>query len=60
MFVNGVPFLGSVSQGIHLVTAEHTAARTAKQLAAGTRCVMDLYLRRGFQVGIMLMDNKLE
>jgi hypothetical protein len=45
MFVNEVPFLVSVSQGINLVTAEHTSSCTAKQLAAGIRRIMGLYLR---------------
>jgi hypothetical protein len=57
MFVNRVPFLVSVSQGINLVTAEHRPSRTAKQLAAGIRRIMDLYLHGGFQVGTMLMDS---
>jgi hypothetical protein len=60
MFANGVPFLVSISQGINLVTAEHTSSRTAKQLAAGIRCIMDLYSRGGFQVGTVLMDNMFE
>jgi hypothetical protein len=60
MFINRVPFLVSISRGINLVTAEHTPSRTAKQLAAGIRHIMDLYLCRGFQVGTMLMDNELE
>ncbi len=34
--------------------------RTAKQLAAGIVRVMDLYLRGGFQVGTVLMDNEFE
>jgi hypothetical protein len=57
IIVNGITFLGSLSQGINLVTAEHMPSRTAKQLDAGNRRVMDLYLRGGFQVGTMLMDN---
>ncbi len=60
MFVNGVPFLVSISRGINLVTAEHTPSRTTKQLAAGIKRVMDLYSRRGSQVGNVLMDNKFE
>jgi hypothetical protein len=58
MFFNRVPFLVSVSQGINLVTAEHTPSCTAKQLAAGIRCIMYLYSHRGFQVDTMLMDNE--
>jgi hypothetical protein len=60
MFVNRVPFLVSISQGINLVTAEHMLSRTAKQLTAGIRRIMDLYSCRGFQVGTVLIDNKLE
>jgi hypothetical protein len=58
MFVNGVPFLVSVARGLNLVTAEHMPSRTAKQLAAGIVCVMDLYSHGGFQVGRVLMDNE--
>jgi hypothetical protein len=60
MFVNGVPFLVSISQGINLVTAEHMSSHTAKQLAAGIRCIMDLYSHGGLQVGTMLIDNEFE
>ncbi len=58
MFVNGVPFLVSVARGLNLVTAEHMPTRTEKQLAAGIVRIMDLYLRGGFQVGMVLMDNE--
>jgi hypothetical protein len=58
MFVNGVPFLVSVARGLNLVTAEHMPSRTAKQLAVGIVLIMDLYLRGGFQVGTVLMDNE--
>jgi hypothetical protein len=60
MFVNGVSFLVSVARGLNLVTSEHMPTRTAKQLAAGIVRVMDLYLRGGFQVGMVLMDNKFD
>ncbi len=60
MFVNGVPFLVSVSQGINLVSAEHAPSRTARQLAAGIIRIMDLYSCGGFQVGTMLIDNEFE
>jgi hypothetical protein len=58
MFVNGVPFLVSVSRGLNLVTAEFTPSCMAKQLAAGIRRVMDLNLRGGFHVGNVPMDNE--
>jgi hypothetical protein len=60
MFFNGLPFLVSISRGINLVAAEHTPSRTAKQLAADIRHIMDLYSRGGFQVGTVLIDNKFE
>jgi hypothetical protein len=44
MFVNGVPFLVSVSRGLSLITTEYMPSRTAKQLAAGIRRVMDVYV----------------
>ncbi len=60
MFVNGVPFLFSVARGLNLVTTKFTPSRMAKQLAASITRMMDLYARKGFQVGTVLMDNKLE
>ncbi len=60
MFVNGVPFLVSVARGLNLVTAEFTPSQTAKQLAAGITRMIDLYVRGGFQVGRVLMDNEFE
>jgi hypothetical protein len=58
MFVNGVPFLVSVSRGLNLVTAEYTPSCTAKQLAVGIRRVMNLYSHGGFHLGMILMDNE--
>ena len=60
MFVNGVPFLVNVDRCLHLVTAEFTPSRTAKQLAAGITRMIDLYARGGFLVGTVLMDNQFE
>ena len=59
MFVNGVPFLVSMTRGLNLVTTE-APSRTVKQLMAGITWMMDLYARGGFQVGTVLMDNKFE
>ncbi len=56
MFMNKVPFLVSVSRGINLVTAENTPSCMAKQLAVSITRVMDLYLRGGFHVGMVLID----
>ena len=60
MFVNSVPFLVTVSRGLNLLTTEYTPSRTAKQLAAGIRRVMDVYSRGGFVVGTILADNEFE
>jgi hypothetical protein len=56
--VNGIPFLVSDSRGLNLVTAEYTQSCTAKQLGMGVRRVIDLYLRGGFHVRMVLMDNE--
>jgi len=60
MFISGVQFLVSVGRGLNLVTAEFTPSQTAKQLAAGITRMIDLYARKGFQVGTVLMDNEFE
>ncbi len=60
MFVNSVPFLVTVSRGLNLLTTEYTPSRTAKQLAAGIRCMMDVYSRGGFVVGTIFADNEFE
>jgi hypothetical protein len=57
MFVNGIPFLVSMAHGLNLVTAKHTLSQIAKNLAAGIKQVMSLYLQGGFHVGTVLMDN---
>jgi len=60
MFVNRVPFLVSVARGLNLVTAEFTPSQTAKQPAAGITRMIALYACRGFQVGMVLIDNEFE
>jgi hypothetical protein len=60
MFVNGVPFLVSMSRGLYLITARHTPSQTAKNLAARISRIMELYAKGSFQVGTVLMDNKFE
>jgi hypothetical protein len=48
MFVNGIPFIGSMPRGFNLVTAKFTPSRTAKQLAAGITGMRDVYTCREF------------
>ncbi len=60
MFVNGVPFLVSMSRGLNLITAEFTPTCTAKALASKIDKIAHLYARGGFTVDRVLMDNKFE
>jgi hypothetical protein len=60
MFVDGVPFLVSVSRGINLITAEFTASRTAKRLAEYIKNILRLYHRCGCVVTTLLLDNEFE
>jgi hypothetical protein len=60
MFVNRVPFLVSLYRGLNLITVEHTPSRTAKNIASGISCIMELYAKGGFQVGTVLMNNEFE
>ncbi len=60
MFVNRVQFLVSMSRGLNLIIAKHTPSQTAKNLAAGISCIMELYAKGGFQVGTVLIDNEFE
>jgi hypothetical protein len=60
MFMNMVPFLVSMSRGLHLITAKRTPSQTAKNLAAGISRIMELYAKGGFQVGTVLMGKKFD
>jgi hypothetical protein len=60
MFVNGVPFLVSMCRGLNLITDKYTPSQTAKNLAAGISCIMELYAKGCFQVGTVLMDHEFE
>jgi hypothetical protein len=60
MFVNGVPFLVSVSRGLHLITAECTPTCSAKALPSKIDQITRLCARGGFAIITVLMDNKFE
>ncbi|KAL7509413.1 hypothetical protein ACHAXN_008345, partial [Cyclotella atomus] len=60
VFVDEVPFLVSVARGINLITAEFTPVRTAKNLAANITHILQVYVRGGFKVSTLPMDNKFE
>jgi hypothetical protein len=57
IFVNGMTFLVSMACGLNLVTAKHTPSSNAKNLAAGIKSVMTLYLHGSFHVGTILMKQ---
>ncbi len=48
MFVNGLPFLVTLSRGISLVTVEYLPSRTAKRLALTLERVIKVYIRERF------------
>jgi hypothetical protein len=60
MFVDEVPFLVSVSRGINLIIAEFTPVCTAKNLAANIKHILQVYMRGGFKVSTLLMDNEFD
>ena len=60
MFVNGLPFLTTLSRDIRFGTAEHVPSRTAKQLAKSLMKVVKLYAMGGFVVRNVLMDGEFE
>jgi hypothetical protein len=60
MFVNGLPFLVTLSREISLVTIEFVPSRTAKQLACSIERVVRIYRRASFIVQTSMMDMQFE
>ncbi len=60
MFVNGLPFLVTSSQGLSLVTIEHLPSRTAKRLVHTLERVFRIYTTAGFVIQMALMDMEFE
>ena len=60
MFVNGPPFLTTLSRYIRFGTAEHVPSHTAKQLANSLMKVVKLYDKGVFVVHNVLMDGEFE
>ncbi len=48
MFVNGLPFLVTLSRGISLVTIKFLPSRTSKRLANSMEHVIRIYRKAGF------------
>ena len=60
MFVNGLPFLVTSSQGLNLVTIEHLPSRTAKRLVHTLERVFRIYATAGFIIQTAMMDMEFE
>jgi len=60
MFVNGVPFLVTMSRKIHLQTAEHIQTRTVTQLGSSLSKIVKKYARGGFTVNLILMNQEFD
>ena len=60
MFVNGVPFLVTLSRKLRLFTVEYLPSRTAAQLSNYLAKVCKLYARGGFTISTVLMDQEFD
>jgi len=60
MFVNGLPFLVTSSQGLSLVTIEHLPSRTAKHLVQTLERVFKIYATAGFIIQTTMVDMAFE
>lgn len=60
MYVNGVPFLVTLSRHIRFGTVEALASRRLPMLVSGIKNVLQIYRRAGFQVNQALMDGEFE
>ena len=59
-FVDGIPFLLTLSRRVKFVTAEHCPVRTAVALSNHMKKVLRVYNRAGFTVRYVLMDGEFE
>jgi len=60
MFVNGIPFLMTISRAIKFGTAEMLNRRDIPHLMKAIRNVIALYAKRGFRVVTIHADNEFE
>ncbi len=60
MFVNGLPFLVTLSRGISIVMIEFLPSQTGKHLALTVERVLKVYARGGFVAQTMMMDMEFE
>ncbi len=60
MFVNGVPFLVTLSRKLRLLTVEFLSSRTAVKLSEYLVKVSKLYAHGGFTVRTVLMEQEFD
>jgi hypothetical protein len=60
MFVNGIPFVMTVSRHIKFGTAEMLKSQHNKTILAAIKQVKSVYMKRGFKISHMLMDGQFE
>ena len=60
MFVNGLPFLLTLSRDIRFGTVEFLPSRTAPQLGRSLMKIVKVYALRGFVVRCIMMDMEFE
>jgi hypothetical protein len=60
MFVNKIPFLITISRGLHAGTVENLSDRRVTTVVTALERVIQLYRRRGFRVTTLLADPEFE
>jgi hypothetical protein len=60
MFVNGLPFLVSISRKIKSTTVEYLIGRKQHHLVNSIKKIVNLYKQRGFTIETALMDREFE
>ena len=60
LFVNGYPFLLSVSRKIKFMTVEYLPRHCEEDLASSIRKIVKLYEKRGFKITQFYMDHEFE
>ena len=60
MFVNGLPYLITLSRKIYFFTAKYIPTRTAEQLSSSLNKTVKLYARNEFVVNVVMMDMEFE
>ena len=59
MFVNGIPFMNTLSRNIIFITSEHAPSCTAAQISSSLTKISKLYAKIGFIFNVVFMDMEL-